>query len=164
MDLETMWSSVDTEQSDGTLDHDYLRWDLSAGGDLARTMAASSQFVDTLPEQARSAVEPSSYRAVGGGCESFPYDENEAQADTSETASELDFAAEPSDQPTMARPSIPFEQENSAARCPFCGNAPIVPGKALPSKEDRRPVGGKAEKGRYKVRAAPRKENRLAQW
>ena len=65
---------------------------------------------------------------------------------------------------TVPTPSTVAKHEGRPTRCPFCGNAPIVPGRVVPSQEDRRPVGGVLEKGRYKVRAAPRKENRLAQW
>ena len=85
---------------------------------------------------------------------------------SSEIMRDLDTTHETADgSSTPPTPSAAVvQQETLPARCPFCGNVPIVPGQGVPDKEDRRPVGGVLEKGRYKVRAAPRKENRLAQW
>ena len=68
-------------------------------------------------------------------------------------------AASPPEQEDGGCSADPWE-----ACCPFCGNAPIEPGEAAPDEAQRKPVGGIAEKGRYKVRKKPRTENRLAQW
>jgi hypothetical protein len=76
----------------------------------------------------------------------------------SDTASDVD--APTATAAASAASTTPAPEDTP--RCPFCGNAPIIPGE--PYDDDRRPVGGILERGRYKVRAAPRKENRLAQW
>jgi hypothetical protein len=78
----------------------------------------------------------------------------------SDTASDVD--APTATAAASAASTTPAPEDTP--RCPFCGNAPIIPGEPLPDDDDRRPVGGILERGRYKVRAAPRKENRLAQW
>jgi hypothetical protein len=177
LDLENMWSSVDTEHSDRALaverPGEDLEWASSPEVTLAESTIVGSQFHPLLfdpiagmnPSSPTRPAQPTSHSSdISSDCEEHSSD----QLSSSQTASALDTRtareAGASDTSTKPTPSNTAEQEGRSARCPFCGNVPIVPGHALPSKEDRRPVGGVLEKGRYKVRAAPRKENRLAQW
>eukprot|EP01043_Picozoa_sp_COSAG02_P042571 COSAG02_NODE_3628_length_6450_cov_12.534876_3_plen_363_part_00 len=201
MDLEDMWSLVDAEQSDRTLDIDRpgedLEWVSTPEVTEAEATIVSLQFQPLLSDPVamnllsptRSPAQPSSHRTnIDPRFEEHSSDqpstfESNSAPDKPSALQVVSGASTISSQTASARPGIHHErdvvatrvstvptpstvaeQEGCPARCPFCGNVPIVPGRVVPTKEDRRPVGGVLEKGRYKVRAAPRKENRLAQW
>lgn len=162
LDLENMWSSVDTEEP-GSLERLEKHVEEAGWAPPEDAKARCASEVEILPESNHilSSVTRSNPSSYGRGSGGLNHDGHES--DTSETASEPDATTDGPGSNTRDIPST-AEQQAPPARCPFCGNLPIVPGQVIPSTEDRRPVGGVLEKGRYKVRAAPRKENRLAQW
>lgn len=178
MDFENMWSSVDTEQDmDGVPDEDELRHDLewlqpsSQGAVAAQSLSPTSLFEPLFVEPICVGALPirpqPRFHSAFVASERDEHDSGSSgSSGSSEIMRDLDTTHETADgSSTPPTPSAAvLQQETLPARCPFCGNVPIVPGQGVPDKEDRRPVGGVLEKGRYKVRAAPRKENRLAQW